>query len=328
MSAAVALRLAATLAAHHGAVNAATFNSDGEYCMTGGDDRRVLLWNPHRDQETGAKPVPIKEYTAHNQRVLDLSIARDNRSFASCGGDRTVFVWDVMSGRVLQRLSGHEQRVNAVKYNDDCSVLVTASYDCSARCWDLRARGGGPLQTLSGAADSLSSLAVSGHEIITSSIDGHVCLYDLRKGSVARDAIGPPVGHVALSHDGNCVLVASLDSRLRLLDKASGTVLCEYTGHKNAAFKLAACLSNDDSRVLCGSEDGSLHAWDLVEGRQTLRLRAHAGPVVSLCTHPKQPALLTASHDGTARLWVPAAADGSAAASGSGGSRGGGGGAY
>ena len=75
-----------TLASHKGAVNAAVFNSDGSYCMTGGDDRRVLLWNPWREPD--AKPYPIKDYSAHNQRVLDIAIAKDDRSFASCGGDR------------------------------------------------------------------------------------------------------------------------------------------------------------------------------------------------------------------------------------------------
>ena len=80
------------------------------------------------------------------------------------------------------------------------------------------------LQVLHGAADSVGSVAVSSHEIIAGSIDGHVLTFDLRKGSVARDHIGPPVGYVALSSDQNCVLAATLDSTLRLLDKATGQV--------------------------------------------------------------------------------------------------------
>ena len=82
-------------------------------------------------------------------------------------------------------------------------------------------------------------------------------------------------------------------------------MLAEYTGHTNTAFKLQACLSTDDARVLCGSEGGSLHAWDLVNGTPLFRMQnAHRGPVVSLSPHPKLPALLTASHDGTAKMWT------------------------
>ena len=297
-----ALVLKTTLSSHKGVVNCCAFNSDGEYCMTGGDDRSVKLWNPHRAEPLAS--TPIKEYTAHNQRVLDVSIASDNASFASCGGDRTVFLWDVTSGLVLRRLMGHEQRVNCVRFGPERATLVTASYDKTVRCWDLRSKNAAPIQVLTGAADSVSAIALTEHEIVAGSIDGTVTTFDLRRGKASRDSLGPPVGHVALSGDQNCLLCATLDSRLRLLDKASGTVLCEYGGHENRAFKLACCLSTDDARVLCGSERGDLHVWDLVEGRQLLRHRAHAGPLVSLACHPKANAILTASHDGTAKLWT------------------------
>lgn len=294
-----------TLSSHKGAVNAAVFNSDGGYCMTGGDDRRVLLWNPWRETDAASAPFPIKDYSAHNQRVLDIAIAKDDRSFASCGGDRTVFVWDVTSGLVTRRLVGHEQRVNAVQYSSEGTVLVSASYDKTVRCWDLRSKSAAPLQILTGATDSVSTVAVSAaHQIVAGSIDGNVLVYDLRKGSVARDSIGPPVGHVALSADQNCVLAATLDSTLRLLDIASGQLLCEYRGHVNDSFKLSCCLSHDDSTVLSGSEQGALHAWDLVEGKQLFRRQAHKGPVVAVCCHPTNGTLLTASHDGTVKLWA------------------------
>ena len=174
-----------TLSSHKGAVNAAVFNSDGGYCMTGGDDRRVLLWNPWRETADAATaPFPIKDYSAHNQRVLDIAIAKDDRSFASCGGDKTVFVWDVGSGRVLRRLVGHEQRVNAVAYAAECSVLLSASYDTTVRCWDCRSRNAAPIQVLADHADSVSSVAVCAHEIITGSIDGCARAYDLRVGKM------------------------------------------------------------------------------------------------------------------------------------------------
>ena len=304
--------------------------------MTGGDDRSVRLWNPHRGE---AASTPIKEYSAHNQRVLDVAIAADNASFASCGGDRTVFVWDVTSGLVRRRLTGHEQRVNCVRYGPDGACLITGSYDKTVRCWDLRSSHVHPIQVLGGAADSVSSVAISEYEIVVGSIDGTITTFDLRVGQASRDSLGPPVGHVALSGDHNCLLCATLDSRLRLLDKASGALLCEYRGHENRAFKLgcsaaaaqthglaprsthrpspmrrshaavrvavaAGSLSTDDARVLCGSESGHLHAWDLVDGRQLLRHQAHTGPVVSLACHPKANMLLTASHDGTCKLWA------------------------
>ena len=130
-------------------------------------------------------------------------------------------------------------------------------------------------------------------------------MYDLRRGEMVRDELGPPIGCVALSHDRNCVLAATLDHTVRLLDKASGQVLCEYRGHSNGGFRVEASLSRDDARVLCGSEDGTLHAWDLVEGKALGRLECHSAALVGLDLHPSSSAILTASHDGTAKMWQP-----------------------
>uniref|UniRef100_A0A7S0IYN5 Anaphase-promoting complex subunit 4 WD40 domain-containing protein n=1 Tax=Calcidiscus leptoporus TaxID=127549 RepID=A0A7S0IYN5_9EUKA len=292
------MEAAATLRAHKGGVHALAFNSDGMYCMSAGDDRRVLLWNPRREDAT-----PIKEYTGHSNRVLDIAIAPDNGSFASCGGDRTVFVWDVPSGRVTRRLQGHTQRVNAVTYNAEGSVLVSASYDTSVRCWDCRSRSAAPIQVLSESADSVTCAAVGQHEIFTSSVDGVLRCYDLRAGLLSCDAVGVVLTHVALSQDGNCALVASLDSTLRLFDKSTGQLLCSYKGHENSSIKLSCSLSFDDAHVLSGSEDGNVHMWDLVEGRQIAKYRGHKGAVAALVCDPKRLEVLTASYDGDVKLW-------------------------
>ena len=49
-------------------------------------------------------------------------------------------------------------------------------------------------------------------------------------GCMDVDRLGAPVTAMALSHDGNCVLASCLDGCMRLLDKASGELLAQYTG--------------------------------------------------------------------------------------------------
>ncbi len=180
------------------------------------------------------------------------------------------------SGQVVRRLAGHEQRINAVARNAEGTVLVTGSYDRSVRLWDLRAHGRDPMQTMSDARDSVTSLVVSGAEIFAGSVDGSVRTWDIRAGALRTDALGSPVVSVALSADGNCVLAALLDApgsaaaaaaaavgagaagALCLLEKASGALLNEYSGHRNVSYMVDACLTPDDAHVLCGSEDGQV----------------------------------------------------------------------
>ena len=47
-----------TLKSHQGAVHVVKYNSNGQYCLSGGQDRIITLWNPN----SGAK---IKTYEAH-----------------------------------------------------------------------------------------------------------------------------------------------------------------------------------------------------------------------------------------------------------------------
>jgi mitogen-activated protein kinase organizer 1 len=73
-----------TLKGHEGAVHVVKYNTDGQYCLTGGQDRTINLWNPN----SGAK---IKSYEAHGWEVLDIAVSEDNARFASVGGDKAVY---------------------------------------------------------------------------------------------------------------------------------------------------------------------------------------------------------------------------------------------
>ena len=51
--------------------------------------------------------------------MLDIAVSDDNARFASVGGDRQVFLWDVGSARTVRRWGGHGGRVNAVGFGGE-----------------------------------------------------------------------------------------------------------------------------------------------------------------------------------------------------------------
>lgn len=83
------------------------------------------------------------------------------------------------------------------------------------------------------------------------------------------------------TRDGNAVLVSTLDSTVRLIDKENGQLLQSYIGHVNKDFRIRSCLGMADTVVISGSEDGHLFAWDLMEGSVIAKLDAHDGKVAS-----------------------------------------------
>lgn len=284
------------LRGHEGAVLAARFNSNGDYCLSCGRDRTIRLWNPHRG-------IHIKTYKSHGREVRDVHVTRDNSKLCSCGGDRQIFYWDVSSGRVIRKFRGHDSEVNAVKFNDFATVVVSAGYDKSVRVWDCKSHSTEPIQIIETFLDSVMSVCVTTTEIIAGSVDGTVRTFDIRTGREISDSLGQPVNCISLSNDGNCVLASCLDSTLRLMDRSSGELLQEYKGHTCKSSKTDCCLTNTDAHVIGGSEDGFVYSWDLVDASVTSSFKAHSSVVTSVSYHPKDSCMITSSVDGTIRVW-------------------------
>jgi mitogen-activated protein kinase organizer 1 len=141
--------------------------------------------------------------------VLDIAITPDNSRFASCGGDKVAFLWDVGTANIIGRFRAHTERINTLAFNSECAILVTGSYDKTVKAWDLKARAPRDgIMTLTDFKDSVSSVVVTDHEIIASSIDGTVRTWDLRMGRATCDHICHPVTNISLSNDGNCLLMS------------------------------------------------------------------------------------------------------------------------
>ena len=248
--------------------------------------------------------MQIKRYEAHGYDVLDIAVTDDNSRFASCGGDKTVFYWDVVTAQTIKRFIGHFSRVNAIDLNFDGSVIASASYDASVRLWDTKSRSSAPIQTLDDAKDSVSSVHIKDSDIVTGSVDGRVRTYDLRMGRMVTDTIGPPVTNVRQSSDDNCLLVATLDEKIRLIDKANGQLLQTFSGHINKEYRLRSVLGFSDAYAVCGSEDGHLCIWEVLGGRLAHNMACHDGRVVtSASVHPRGTQMISSGTDGSIIVW-------------------------
>lgn len=281
---------------HQGPVSALKFDSQGEYCLSGGNDKKIYLWNP-------SQAKLIMDYEGHSWEVLDIAILPDNSKFSSVGGDRSAFFFDVLTGKPIRKFSGHTQRINCCNFNNDGAVLATGSYDASVRLWDLKSHGRVPIQILEDSRDSVTSVQIQGYEILVGCVDGHIRNYDVRTGALLVDSIGVPITSVSFSIDNTSILCSSLDNTIRLLDKSSGSLLNEYKGHVHKKYKINSCYFLNDSFIVSGSENGSLYFWDFIDGKVLKQLEVSDSPVTSITVHPSEPIIVCSSIDGSIRFW-------------------------
>lgn len=116
-------------------MNAVCFSSyPGTYLLTGASDRAIHLSRAVPATESSSlveTTSPIQKYEAHGYTVLDIAVAADNSRFASVGGDRQVFLWDVEQGGTVRRWGGHNARVEAVQFAGEGDTVVVSGRSCA-----------------------------------------------------------------------------------------------------------------------------------------------------------------------------------------------------
>jgi hypothetical protein len=109
----------------------------------------------------------------------------DGKRIATASKDRTVRLWDALTGRQIMLLGGHTDLVDAVAFSPDGRSVVTGSGDKIARIFD--AVSGQQRLALAGHTDLVQSAEFSpdGSSVVTASDDGSVRLWEVRAPPLA-----------------------------------------------------------------------------------------------------------------------------------------------
>lgn len=295
-----------TLNYDSGSVRTVRFNEDGNYCMTGGSDKVVRLWNPF-------KAILLKSYCGHGQEILDVVSSKDNSVIASASRDRTAMVWDVVSGKSIRTIREHKTFVSCLTFGgyNESSLLLTGSNDMTAKLWDLRTRTNIPIISLEQSKDSIMCVQIKDEYIMTGSVDTYVRIYDVRKGMLTEDSMGYPILCCKFSFDKKSYLALTNHGTLQLIDVNNGLQLNKFCGHKPTDLRIEADFYMKSSYIISGDSSGKIHIWDILsnqtnnEGCQPIKSisRAHKSVIHSVVVNKSQNSLITSSQDSVC-LWI------------------------
>ena len=140
-----------------GRVSSVAYSPDGGTVAVGGHDNSVWLWSVGRADQAqalvghtgaegpdgpGAAPLPA----AHASSVEGVAFSPDGRLLASCGLDKAVRIWDLLTRRQIRCCLGHDYLVRSVAFSPDSATVASASWDKTLRLWD--AQSGRELRTM------------------------------------------------------------------------------------------------------------------------------------------------------------------------------------
>jgi WD40 repeat protein len=113
-------------AVHRQRIRSIAFAPSGNQIASGGEDRQVILTNPRTLEQTPLPQLPAKVTAVayYNQDQLAIA-ASDNR----------IYLWNTRTNQPTGTLEGHSGTVTDLASWQ--SMIVSGSYDTSARVWDV-----------------------------------------------------------------------------------------------------------------------------------------------------------------------------------------------
>ena len=196
----------------------------------------------------------------HNSSVNAVAFSPDGRKVATASYDNTARLWDVETGKQIQRLE-HDGSVYGMAFSPDGQKLATASSDSSARLWDVGT--GKQLQRLE-HNNSVNAVAFSpdGQKLATASSDSSARLWDVGTGKqLQRLEHDRSVNAVAFSPDGQKLATASDDKTaciwtldIRLVMEEACSRLAE-----NITHEVWSSMDDPDSDCLTCPAEGSFN---------------------------------------------------------------------
>ncbi|XP_050536797.1 autophagy-related protein 16-1-like [Daktulosphaira vitifoliae] len=271
--------------AHDGVVSAVKWSPVDRVVATGGEDRKVKLWDVSKGVAE-CKGMLI----GSNAGVMSVDFDSTGGQIVAASNDLASRVWTVSDQRLRHTLTGHCAKVMAAKFMGEPNKVVTGSHDRTLKIYDLRIRACVETKFAGSSCNDLVTSETIGTTIISGHFDKRIRFWDTRTETPHTDIeVQGRVTSLDLSRDCNYLLSCVRDDTLRLIDLRTNKIIntFEVDGFKVGCDWTRAVFNLEYDHVAVGSSDGSVFIWNVTKpGRPLVVLRnEHSSPVTAVSWH-------------------------------------------
>ncbi|XP_058084334.1 uncharacterized WD repeat-containing protein C17D11.16-like [Magnolia sinica] len=213
---------------------------------------------------------------SHQDSVLGLAWNKEIRNvLASASADKSVKVWDVVTGKCPLTMEHHTDKVQAVAWNRNVpEVLLSGSFDRSVVMMDMRAPSqAGTKWEVAADVESLEWDPHNKHSFVVSLEDGTVQGFDIRAAASNSSSLSKP-SFTLHAHDkavctisynpsaANLLATGSTDKMVKLWDISNNQPSCVASKDPKAGAVFSVSFSEDNPFLLAiGGSKGRLEVW-------------------------------------------------------------------
>ncbi len=216
----------------------------------------------------------MRVISGHQGWVRAVAVDPSNTWFATGSTDRTIKIWDLVSGQLKLTLTGHINTVRGVAVSEKHMYLFSCGEDKTVRCWDMEYNK--IIRNYHGHLSGVYCLALHPTlDLVMSGGRDSTCrIWDMRTRSQVHVLAGHShvVSSIVSQEFEPQVISGSHDCTVRLWDIGMGKSINTLTNHKKAVRGLA--LHHSEYTFVSAAHD-NVKVWKCPEGEFLRNISGH-----------------------------------------------------
>lgn len=227
---------------------------DENVIATGGGDGRIIIW----DEKSGKATKTIK---AHREPIFDIELSHNGKFLASTAWDGVISIWNTDTWERYNYIYYEGASTYTLAFTENDAYLVVGMLDKSLKLWEIETKRF--VKEFVGHKENVTSIEVIGNEILSTSWDGSIILWDLYSGLIKQRMFADKPVFGGLMVDDK-VLTAGADRMVSFWDKESGRLISTLSGHQAEING----LDISGNLMMTSDVDGVTKFWDLTEQKE------------------------------------------------------------
>jgi len=275
---------------HTAVINSLAVSKNGQYLLSGSNDRTAILW------EMDGKKADVFKSESINE-ILYVAISPSNNYILTASSNHKITIWEKL-GIDITKVENQTQNIVCGDFSIDETRFVLGGNDGSVKIWSLN---GKLLEELNGHNSTVFGLKFTneGNELLTFSNDNKVNKWNLYGHKILDiNHHSTSISSISISNSSKYIVSGASDgvARLTNIETNHSINLREHSEKINHI-----CFSPDDKWILTCSSDKEACLW--VDGDLNVKLKSHTAGVMLGVFSPQSNKVYTFTYDKKMYIW-------------------------